>query len=66
VSPVRYELGFYILEYDIRHSHCRGNLKPFSSIVILISDNINSHSSMKASLTISRKVICNRQRRPVL
>jgi hypothetical protein len=26
VSPVRYELGFYIPE-DILQSHCRGNLK---------------------------------------
>jgi hypothetical protein len=27
VSPVKYELGFYIPEDDIRHSHCRENLK---------------------------------------
>jgi hypothetical protein len=27
VSPVRYELGFYIPEDDILHSHCRKNLK---------------------------------------
>jgi hypothetical protein len=29
VSPVRYELGFYIPEDDILHSHCRENLKPY-------------------------------------
>jgi hypothetical protein len=27
VSPVKYELGFYIPEDDILHSHCRENLK---------------------------------------
>jgi hypothetical protein len=27
VSPVRYELGFYIPEDDILHSHRRENLK---------------------------------------
>jgi hypothetical protein len=28
VSPVRYELGFYIPVDGILHSHCRENLKP--------------------------------------
>jgi hypothetical protein len=27
VSPVKYELGFYIPEDDILHSHCRENFK---------------------------------------
>jgi hypothetical protein len=27
VSPVKYELGFYMPEDDIRHSHSRENLK---------------------------------------
>jgi hypothetical protein len=27
VSPVKYELGFYILEDDILHSHSSGNVK---------------------------------------
>jgi hypothetical protein len=27
VSPVKYELGFYIPEDEILHSHCRENLK---------------------------------------
>jgi hypothetical protein len=27
VSPVKYELGFYIIEDAILHSHCRENLK---------------------------------------
>jgi hypothetical protein len=31
VSPVKYELGFYIPEGGILHSHCRENLKCFIS-----------------------------------
>jgi hypothetical protein len=29
VSPVKYEMGFYIPEEDILHSHSRGNLKSY-------------------------------------
>jgi hypothetical protein len=29
VSPVKYDLGFYIPEDDILHSHCRENLKSY-------------------------------------
>jgi hypothetical protein len=29
VSPVKYELGFYISEDDIPHSHCRENLESY-------------------------------------
>jgi hypothetical protein len=29
VSPVKYELGFYIPEDDILHSHRRGHLKSY-------------------------------------
>jgi hypothetical protein len=32
VSPVRYELGLYIPEDDILHSHCRENLKSYISL----------------------------------
>jgi hypothetical protein len=32
VSPVRYELGFYIPEDDILHSHCRENLKSYIAL----------------------------------
>jgi hypothetical protein len=35
VSPVRYELGFYIPEDGILHSHRRENLKPYISIMFL-------------------------------
>jgi hypothetical protein len=30
VSPVKYELGFYIPEDDTLHSHCRENLKSYT------------------------------------
>jgi hypothetical protein len=29
MSPVKYELGFYIAEDAILHSHCRENLKSY-------------------------------------
>jgi hypothetical protein len=32
VSPVKYELGFYIPEDDILHSHRRGNLKSYIAL----------------------------------
>jgi hypothetical protein len=32
VSPVRYELGFYILEDCSLHSHCRENLKSYIAL----------------------------------
>jgi hypothetical protein len=35
VSPVKYELGFYIPEDDILHSHCRENLKSYISQIVL-------------------------------
>jgi hypothetical protein len=35
VSPVRYELGFYIPENDILHSHRRENLKSYISTKLL-------------------------------
>jgi hypothetical protein len=32
VSPVKYELGFYIPEDEILHSHCRQNLKSYIAL----------------------------------
>jgi hypothetical protein len=29
MSPVRYELGFYVPEYSVLHSHCRENLTSY-------------------------------------
>jgi hypothetical protein len=47
VSPVKYELGFYIPEEDILHSHRRENFKSdirigSGSSNYIGSDNINS------------------------
>jgi hypothetical protein len=35
VSPVKYELSFYIPEDGILHSHCRENLKSYMPFPIL-------------------------------
>jgi hypothetical protein len=35
VSPVRFELSFYIPEDGIHHSHSRENLKSYISIVVV-------------------------------
>jgi hypothetical protein len=32
MSPVRYEIGFYIPEDDILHSHCREILKSYITL----------------------------------
>jgi hypothetical protein len=33
MSPVRYELGFYIAEDGIHHSHRRENLKSYIALI---------------------------------
>jgi hypothetical protein len=33
VSPVKYELGFYIPEDGILHSHCRENIKSYIAFI---------------------------------
>jgi hypothetical protein len=35
VSPVKYELGLYIPEDDILHSHRRENLKSYNAVIAL-------------------------------
>jgi hypothetical protein len=35
VSPVKYELGFYIPEDGIRHSNLRDDLKPYIALTSL-------------------------------
>jgi hypothetical protein len=32
VSPVKYDLGFYVPKDDILHSHCCGNLKSYIAL----------------------------------
>jgi hypothetical protein len=44
VSPVRYELGFYIPEDDILHSPCRENLKSYMYGITRLFPHINSYS----------------------
>jgi hypothetical protein len=40
VSPVKYELGFYIPEDGILHSHRRETLKPYIDCLLLIVQNL--------------------------
>jgi hypothetical protein len=41
MSPVRYELGFYIPEDDVLHSHRRDNLKPYTlSDLVKFTENL--------------------------
>jgi hypothetical protein len=35
VSPVKYELGFYIPEDDILHSHCREHFRSYETFIVL-------------------------------
>jgi hypothetical protein len=35
VSPVKYEMEFYIPEDDILHSDCRENLKSYIDLIVL-------------------------------
>jgi hypothetical protein len=39
VSPVRYELGFYITEDDILHSHSHENLKSYIKVKLSATAN---------------------------
>jgi hypothetical protein len=48
VSPVKYELGFYIQE-DILHSHSRKNLKSYVVMNTSAFGNITPRSSLKVS-----------------
>jgi hypothetical protein len=32
MSPVKYEMGFYITEDGVVHSHCRENLKSYTEL----------------------------------
>jgi hypothetical protein len=40
VSSVKYELGFYISEDDILHSHRRENLKSYRDLTILVAGRL--------------------------
>jgi hypothetical protein len=47
VSPVKYELGFYIPEDDILHSHCHGNLRSYN-ISIVSGNNMAETTNLVA------------------
>jgi hypothetical protein len=51
VSPVKYELGFYIPEDCILHSHCRENLKSYMLSFTFISEVRPNKSSTSHTIT---------------
>jgi hypothetical protein len=57
VSPVKYELGFYIPEDAILHSHCRENLKYYIIITILMQFNSNVYLRQFLKPIISNKFV---------
>jgi hypothetical protein len=50
VSPVKYELGFYIPEDDILHSHCRENLRSY--LISLVFNDSKMTGSVYTSVII--------------
>jgi hypothetical protein len=50
MSPVRYELGFYIPEDGILHSHRRGNLRSYIGITGWTLQQRRNVSSVKYEL----------------
>jgi hypothetical protein len=60
VSPVKYELGFYIPEDDILHSHRRDNLKAYIIIIdwkLVCAIRLQSAPPVPSALRISRFVV---------
>jgi hypothetical protein len=53
VSPVKYELGFYIPEDDILHSHRRESLKPYT---VWLGFPFGSHSKQRLYPNISKRL----------
>jgi hypothetical protein len=41
VSPVKYDLGFYITEDDISHSHRRENIKSYTVLFVILDVRIS-------------------------
>jgi hypothetical protein len=56
VSPVKYELGFYIPENDILHSHRRENLKFYIGFYIPEDDILHIHrrENLKSNIVLPR------------
>jgi hypothetical protein len=57
VSPVKYELGFYIPEGDILHSDRRENHKSYIVKLFYMSNCERLASYMRASVSISGDVM---------
>jgi hypothetical protein len=58
VSPVKYEMGFYIPEDDIHHSHRRENVKSYNYRVAaqLVTSRVVLSSTELVSQSISNLV----------
>jgi hypothetical protein len=59
VSPVRYEIGFYIPEDDILHSHCRDNVKYYTAAVWAERQAVNHHAEASIALLNDSKITQN-------
>jgi hypothetical protein len=46
VSPVKYEVGFYITEDGILHSHRRENLKSYKELLVLTAWTLQQRSNL--------------------
>jgi hypothetical protein len=56
VLPVKYELGFYIPEDDILHSHCRENLKSYTGFRLLTGFIALARSQRQVTIPVGRAV----------
>jgi hypothetical protein len=54
VSPVRYELGPYVTEDDILHSHRRENLKSYT---VTTSSQLNKTPSKETTPSVAPGVV---------
>jgi hypothetical protein len=62
VSPVKYELGFYIPEDEILHSHSRENLKILHIIILLfftLTQWIQLHSNRNKEAAVAARFCCS-------
>jgi hypothetical protein len=59
VSPVKYELGFYIPEDAILHSHCRDDL---ISYILATTLSITNHVHIRVQFCRSKELFRNSTR----
>jgi hypothetical protein len=60
MSPVKYELGFYISGDGILHSHRRGNLKSYKRLIASVVLNSLTLVTVDGSDTFLRNVGSNK------